>query len=716
MDKWILTSDSRAMRLYMAPREASDSDFSPTQSMVFESLVGEECLSELADFTVTVLHPSSTLDLKESLAYKLSLEIKTSAEPRYLGGLVYKARFLGAADPDARFYRYEFKVSPWLWLTTLNHEFRIFQEMTVPEIVQEVLGDYPYAVDFQLSEDYPRREYCVQYGESDFNFISRLLEEEGIHYYVAYEPTSHHIVFCDSLYSHPIVTGYEQVPYYARDKMGVVHEEYLTDYQPIQTLIAGKYYSRDYTFLYPWADLMDSTAWYSEKSAAQTTAEIFEWPGGYDNFDVAERYMRNRSEEIQGRAERLQYTATVRGLALGTSFQIQNDPKPRPKRGYYDTSSYDGYYVVERVRYDLFESPYQTLDITSEESKKEDEASFRCLFHLQIIEMQAPFRPVRVTPKPRTYGPQTAVVVGPEGYEIWTNEYGQVKVQFQWDRRGKSNEQSSCWVRVSSAWASARYGAIQVPRIGDEVIVDFLNGDPDRPIITGRVFNGANMPPWGLPQHATQAGIYTQSSPDGERWRGNALRFEDKTDHEEVYLHAQKDLNEKVGHHLSLRIDMNQVESVGHNKGMEVSNNLYEVIGGDMTLSIGPSQTGRFTPAHASRMTEGIGHVAYELGTPETAAKGGGNLLISVEHNKLESVGSDASQLVNNNKQVTVLNNYVMEVGEELLINANARLVLKCGQSLIVLNPDGTIQLNGDNLKVNFNDVIRLLSDVVKMN
>src|SRR5690606_21462462 len=300
--------------------------------------------------------------------------------------------------------------------------------------------------------------------------------------------------------------------------------------------------------------------------------------------------------------------------------------------------------------------------------------------------------------------------------EIWTDRYGQVKVHFHWDRYDNKDENSSCWIRVASSWASSGFGAMQVPRIGDEVIVDFINGDPDYPIITGRVYNAANMPPWKLPENATQMGIYSRSTPDGHYRTANILRFEDKADNEEIYVHAQKDHNIKVENNYSKRIDVNKIESVGHSKGIEVTNNHYEVIGGDMELFVGPTQKGRFTPPNASELFDGLGGVPYGLGKSGSAPQGAGTMQISIEKNKIESIGNSHSQWIQKNKNVNVRDSYYVDVADELIINAGKRILLKCGQSVILLNSDGSIQVNGKTLSMNFSDIIRMVSDIIKVN
>lgn len=716
----------RTMRVYVDIATESEKTSIKPEHFLFESLQGEESLSLLPIYTVRVLHHSDKLNLGLLLGKNLTVEILTSAAPRYVGGLITQGRLIGQSDNNQRYFSYELTISPWLWLTTINKEFRIYQNLTVPQIIDNILDTYGFDAEFKLLDNYSPRTYCVQYGESDFTFISRLLEEEGIHYYFQYHQNKQTLIMTDDFITHDKVKGYEIIPYYEHDKLVHVQEEYLSEQRSVESLCSSRYYSVDYNYLAPYRLLNDTSAW-PMRQAHHPGGEIFEWPGGYKEDKLGEQYARRRVEELQHKREYFQFNGTIRGLVLGASFQLQNDP--RPHQSTHNTLNHDpNVYIVLATHYDLKESPYQSSAVQSSipsalasQDSIQNKASpldeqYRCLIRLTAQDKKQPFRPLRLTPKPRTYGPQTAIVVGPNGHEIWTDEHGRVKVQFQWDRYGQEDEHSSCWVRVSSAWASNNFGAIQIPRIGDEVIVDFLNGDPDYPIITGRVYNARNMPPWNLPLNATQMGIYSRTSPDGIYATANALRFEDKKEQEEIYIHAQKDQNIKVKNNYSKRIDMNKIESVGHNKGVEVSNNHYEVVGGDMALFVGPTQKGRFTPPNAQTQQEGLGKVAYGLGTPESTAQGAGSLQLSIENNKLENIGNNHSQLIQNNKSVDVQNNYYLNVADELVITAGKHILLKCGQSVILLQSDGSIQINGQTLNTSMNDMIRLMSEMVKVN
>ncbi len=244
-----------------------------------------------------------------------------------------------------------------------------------------------------------------------------------------------------------------------------------------------------------------------------------------------------------------------------------------------------------------------------------------------------------------TVGPQMAHVVGPKGEEIYTAEWGRVKVTFPWDRYSGKNEHSSCWIRVAQNWGGTMWGHLAIPRIGHEVIFDFLEGDPDQPIITGRAYHAQNKPPYKLPDHKTKMVIRSDSH-KADYIDFNELSFEDEAGEEEVFVHAQKDMNEKVENNFSQRVNVNKVESVGHNKAIEVTNNHSEVIGGDMEIFVGPTQKGRYTPSNAGKNIQGIGNVPYGLGKKASNPLGEGTLQLSVKKDKVESIGNNHLQLI----------------------------------------------------------------------
>jgi len=672
---------------------------------LFDAMHGEDRLSTLSEYTVRLLHRSMQVDVRTLLGKSLTLTINTAAAPRHINGVIASFALVGQEGEADRYFVYEARVVPWFWLTTHKKEFRIYQNQSVPETIKQVLTPYGYEFEFDLVESYAPRVYCVQYDETDCQFVSRLLEAEGIHYYFRHDQEKHTLVMSDEIHNHKKVDGYEHVPYFTEDKLTLPQQDYMTHVVVYQDLRPGQYLTNDYNFTTPKADLAARQGIRLEHEHNQ--AEVYEWPGNYGDDPLGERYARQRMQEQHHVRDTRTLRSTARGVATGSLFNLVRCPRTEENREY----------VVLGTRYDLKENNYHSVSSLQEALQN----GRRCVFDLTVQCATLPFRPLRITRKPRTQGPQTAVVVGPEGEEIWTNEYGQVKVHFHWDRYDKKDENSSCWIRVSSSWASGNFGAIQVPRIGDEVIVDFLNGDPDCPIITGRVYNAAMMPPWKLPENATQMGLYSRSSPGGNYYTANAFRFEDKMGQEEIYVHAQKDRNEKTRNNHTEQIDNNWLQSVGHNKAIEVNNNHEEVIGGNMMLSVGPSAIGRIVHSTMAKLTQGIGSVARRFGLPGVLNPGEGNMSIFVEKNKTETVGLFNAVNVGAGMATNVGRAYAVNAGTRINLVSNDTMAfsskntttmhsagemhMRTGDAQILMHKDGTVCLTGKRLFLDFEEI-----------
>ena len=529
---------------------------------LFDAMQGADGLSTLSDYTVRLLHRSMQVDVRALLGKSLTLTIETAAAPRHINGVIASFALVGQEGEADRYFVYEARVVPWFWLATHKKEFRIYQNQSVPETIKQVLAPYGYAFEFDLVESYAPRVYCVQYDETDFQFVSRLLEAEGIHYYFRHEQGKHTLVMSDEIQSHKPVDGYEHVPYFTEDKLTLPQQDYMTHVAVFQDLRPGQYTTNDYNFTTPRADL--AARQQIKLDHSHNEAEVYEWPGNYGDDPLGERYARQRMQEQHHVRDTRTLRSTARGVATASLFNLVRCPRTEENREY----------VVLGTRYDLKENNYHSVSLPEEVAQN----GRRCVFDLTVQCATLPFRPPRITRKPRTQGPQTAVVVGPQGKEIWTNEYGQVKVHFHWDRYDKKDENSSCWIRVSSSWASGNFGAIQVPRIGDEVIVDFLNGDPDAPIITGRVYNAAMMPPWKLPENETQMGIYSRSTPDGNYQTANAIRFEDKAGQEQLWIHAERNQD--------IEVERDETHWVGRDRKKNVDRHEHSFIGGIQTETV----------------------------------------------------------------------------------------------------------------------------------
>ncbi|RQO51157.1 type VI secretion system tip protein VgrG [Variovorax sp. KBW07] len=491
--------------------------------LLFRSMQGTEGLSQLFEFEVDLLSPSASIDMKSVLGKPMALEIRTAGAPRFLNGQVVRFSMVGREGGTSRHTVYRASVRPWLWYLTRSSDNKIFQNKTVVEILEEVFGDYNFAFEKKLGNAYRQWEHCVQYNETDFAFVSRLMELEGIYYYFKHDRNQHTLVLTDDIGSHDPMPGYETINYFASDRDVTEDMEVIDDWQVTAEIRSGSYTVDDFNFTTPGADLSGVRA--QPLPYEHSNYEMYEWLGEYTDPGEGEHYARVRLEEAQSMAERSVGHATVRGMAPGYTFSMRNSPRSDDNREY----------VVLSVNYTLREGGYAT-------GAPEGEYGFG--FVVQPTSL--PFRAPRLTGVPRTSGPQTAVVVGPEGEEIWTDQYGRVKVQFRWDRSGRRNENCSCFVRVSHVIAGDGFGAVFTPRIGQEVVVDFVDGRADRPIIVGRVYNPRQMSPFTLPGEQTKSGFVTRSTPGGSPENANSLVFEDKMGAEFVALHAERNLDVSV--------------------------------------------------------------------------------------------------------------------------------------------------------------------------
>ncbi|WP_432728053.1 type VI secretion system Vgr family protein [Variovorax sp. W6] len=481
------------------------------EELQFRRLTGREALSQLHDFEVDLLGSSNSIDPKRLLGRPATVAMKTeSGAPRYLGGVI--ASF-GLSEEDARHSFYRMRLRPWLWLATMRSDFRIFQGKTVPDVVADVLQGYGHPVEKRLAREYRVRDYCVQYHESDFSFVSRLCELEGIYYYFRHEAQRHVLVFADDIASsHDPLPGGDTVRFHPLEQAGMTGggqgpNERIHEWSASEEIRSGLHFTDEFDPLKPRADL--SCRRELRAGHAHDDFELYEWPGGYRQYDDGETCARIRTEEqLSGRCV-ARGRSNRRELAPGRTFLLAGHPRDDQNQKYLLTS----------VDYDLRENLQATEGASAGEGSVQR-------FGFEAQPAGHAWRPPRITPKPRTRGPQTAIVVGPKNEEIWVDQYGRVKVQFHWDRWGQRDENSSCWVRVSMAWAGETFGAAALPRIGQEVIVDFLSGDPDCPIITGRVFNAENMPAWRLPDQKNLSGIRSRELGVGGS-RGNHLVLDD---------------------------------------------------------------------------------------------------------------------------------------------------------------------------------------------
>jgi type VI secretion system secreted protein VgrG len=523
-------------------------------ALMFSSLRGREEMSRLFEFQLELLAETNSIDPAAVLGKSMGVKIDLiGGATRYLDG--HCMRF-GYAGRHGRYHRYSATVRPALWYATRGSDMKIFQGKNVPDIIKEVLGKYPVLIEDKLTASYRVWDYCVQYRETDFNFVCRLMEHEGVYTYFKHSEGTHTLVLCDGIGAHAPFPGYASVPFYGPDAAHSDDEkDHFDQWLSSQAVDPGIYVTDEYDFKKPKADLSLNEPKVREHSNA--SYEIFDFPGGYTELGDGRRYTRVRMEELQHLHKSVNGAGHVRGAAPGYLLSLTNH-----KRG-----DQNQQYLVTAVDYALSDNQYEA----------DGSGSYDVRVGMTATPSSEPYRPKRLTPKPHTTGPESAKVVGPKGEEIYTDKYGRVKVQFHWDRYGKEDENSSCWIRVSNGWAGSGFGSVYIPRIDQEVLVDFIGGDPDRPIVTSRLYNEDNMPAWELPKHKTQSGTQTRWSKGGGG--KHMLRFEDQKGIEHIELST-----DHGNTHLHMGYLMNQGTEAKRSYGFEMRTNEWGSIRADKGL------------------------------------------------------------------------------------------------------------------------------------
>ncbi len=541
------------------------------ESLLFKSLTGTEELSHLYHFDIELLSPYPDLDLKSLLGQSITIESRSNpVAPRYFNGIITKITRHGREKEGDRYHVYRAVLCPDLWLLTQNRDFHIWQEKNITEIISSVLNELQIKFENKLTESYRAWEYCVQYNESDFEFISRLMEHEGIYYYFEHKLGEQVLILIDSPDEHQPLSGYEDIPWTMQSGDSIVKKEGIYRWQVTDSLTPALYTHDDYDFRKPHAILLEARQ--NPQSYIKKKSNMYEWPGRYVEPSDGQFYTKVRQQELGAHHEIMSGDSTAPGIAPGYKFNFI-------KTANYQ---YNGEYLTVKAHYFLTENHYA--------SSGNEQAEHHIQF--EVIKSDINWRPPRITPWPRTFGPQTAKVVGRPGKQIDTDNYGRVKVKFHWDQYSTDDGNSSCWIRVSSAWAGMKFGGIQIPRVGEEVVVDFVNGDPDRPIITGRVYNEANMPAWNLPGDATKMGFVSRSATSSTSGTDdNASQwYIDDTQGKEVFrVHAEKNYQHSVEKHYSeevkgSRSSMVYNNSINHTLGYNYNNTLLDSIkmsGGD---------------------------------------------------------------------------------------------------------------------------------------
>jgi type VI secretion system secreted protein VgrG len=708
--------------------------------LILRSFQGHEAISKVFAFELDLVSEESSIKYDDIVGQAVTIRatLADGSSSRYWNG--YVSRFVQAGR-DSNVAVYHAAVVPWLWFLDQTTDCRIFQNKTAPDIIKQIFQEYGYN-DFSLKlyGDFVKRDYCVQYRESDFNFVSRLMEEEGIFYFFQHEHGKHTLVLGNDPAAHQACPNQPSARYEGTGG-GWQDDDVILQWLQEQEVRPGSFTSTDYNFETPTANMLSSVN-------GKGKWEIYDFPGEYTKRADGDKLAKIRLQEQQTPKLIARGTSDCRAFGVGYKFKLTDHYR----------SDLNQEYVLTALRH----SAHHNLGLSSGSGDTNPvyENSFEC------VPASISIRPARRTPVPVVQGCQTAVVVGPDGEEIFTDKYGRVKVQFHWDREGKKNENSSCWVRVSYPWAGKAWGGVQIPRIGQEVIVDFIEGDPDRPIITGRVYNAGQMPPWDLPGKKNISGYKSNSTKGGGGY--NELSFDDTKGTELIQVHGQYDMDtkiehderrhvvnnrsknvdvdetntignnrtEKVGKNEQITIGVNRTENVGANESITIGSNRTESVGANESITVALTRTRNvginemvnvggaqeITVGGLQAVTVGLTRAKtigisemVNIGTTQSINVGAAQTVkvgasqsttiaagqtIKVGADLSETIGKNHSENVSENRSASIGKNDALKVGEVLAIEAGDEIAIKTGSASILMKKDGTITIEGKDITI----------------
>ena len=676
--------------------------------LLLKSMNGHETLGRLFRYELELLSEDGAIDPDKLLGEPMTISVQQAeGAVRSFSGIVTS---FGEGGDFGRYALYHAVLEPWLALLDLSADCRIFQSQAVPDIMKEVFRDLGFsAFQERIYETYPEWEFMSQYRESAFAFVSRLMEQEGIYYYFKHTADGHDLVIADSPSSHAAAAGFDEILYYAFSVNSERREEeHVGGFHLVRQIQSGAYATSDFDFKRPKVSLLSKAS--DPANHTHADLEVYDYPGEFLDGGAGSTLAKRRLQELAVGHERYEGTGNVSGVGAGNTFKLTNHP----------VDAHNQEYLVVSCQYALSSTGFATSDEGLDE---------RFDWSFSAISAKRQYRTPSKTRKPHIRGPQTAVVVGPGGEEIWVDEFGRVKVQFHWDRLGKKSENSSCWVRVSQAWAGPGFGAVHWPRIGQEVVVEFLEGDPDRPLVTGRVYNADNMPPYKLPDNKTQSGIKSRSSKGGAADNANEIRFEDKKGSELFFTQAEKDMetlvkndeqrtvrhNRKkdVTNDETTTIGANRTESVGKSESINIGENRAMTIGGNQDVSVGKSQNvsvgkDNTTSVGGDNSTSVGGDNSLAVDKDDaTTVTGAQNISIgkdrslSVSGGHTITVSKDENHTVDGKQSIKVKKDGVLDIGKKMTITVGDQLTIKVGKASITMKKDGSIAIDGKDIKLN---------------
>ena len=591
------------------------------------ALQWKEQLARPFSGAITISSSNHAIDMSALLATPMTIRLdKPDCSPSYLHGFIDRMELVGT---EQRLSTYQINLVSCISLLQYSGGCRIFQNQSTPDIVKQVFAERGYGGQLldSLDTEYPEREYCVQYGESDLNFVSRLLEEEGIYYFFKYTNDSHELVLADDASAHASASGNELLSY--RPWADSRDDEFLYGLKMINQYGTSSTTLSDYDFTKPSAGMSVVQL----NPAGDSAPEMYHFPGNYSETENGERLASVKQQGVDARRSWGRVSSRYREIRCGNKFKMQDHDQDALNKDYLITAS--------------------EISVRQGKGQANTDSQFKFEAQLSIQDLTVNYRPEVMSKRPQIYGPQVAKVCGKVGEDIWTDEYGRVKVQFPWDRKGKCDEQSSCWLRVSQPWTGNNWGAMSVPRIGEEVVVQFIDGNPDRPLIIGRVYNAENMPPDALADAQAKTVFRTRSTKDGDQTCFHELSFDDTSGEELLYLHSERDFTRVV--------ENNDVQEIGFDKSAP----------GDQSIKVYNDRT----------LQVGVG-------------SGEGSLTVEIEQDRKVNILQG-----NDNLTVEAGDLSINAQDGNVSIEAANSIVLQCGESTITLKPS-SIEINSPQITV----------------
>lgn len=640
-----LTQDTRHLRIETSLER---------DTLLVRHVRGMEAMSQLFQFDVDLLSHNGFINPRDIVGDNVCLTIAPEEQsPRVLNGFIKRFQYAGLEGRGL--YHYRAEVVPWLWFLSKRTDCRVFQNQSIPKIIENLFEELGFAdYTFALAAHYPLLEYCVQYNESDLDFVSRLLEHAGIYYFFEHHSDKHILHLCDDS-SH----------YSSLDSARLLHtsgsrdQRHIHLWQHSYQYCSGAYAQTDYDFEKAHHALLTETAT-TLRLRNNAAYPHFAYPGLYKETEEGLAITRLRMQQEEVAYEEVRAAANIHTLAVGKKFVLNSDENP--------TDNGQAFVITE-----LHHAAYNPSFRQGEDEGNVYSNQFSC------IPATTTFRPLMVTPKPRMEGVQTAVVVGKSGDEIYTDKYGRIKVQFHWDRYGTKNEESSCWVRVATQWAGSKWGTIGVPRVGQEVVVTFVDGNLDNPLVIGSVYNSAHMPPYSLPDNKTMTGLKSRSSKGGDPSMYNEIVIDDKIGAEQVRLHAHKDFSVNVGNNAGLNTVGNSTSNVDGNASSTVGGNTSHSTGGDDSHSVAGNRTASVSGNESISVTGNqactiSGNLEDTIGGNTTLAVGSDST-VQIGGNQDWTVGGNQNLTVGAHQEMNIANNQTLNIGAMQRVNADAQAI-----------------------------------------